>query len=287
MKDRSRRLIRVVVGLLGIVGILGTIALLSGFRWTRPQSEALEISSGPPWDATDALLSQVVSGGRVDYERLEAERDRLDALVATLAVMGPRSTPELFDGEASEFAYYINAYNLLTLFAVMEHMPLESVQDVGHPFVPVDGFGFFYARYYRLDGRWTNLYDLEHRVLRARFDARLHAAINCASVSCPALREGAYFPRRLEDQLAEAAAAFTSTPYVEVDHEARVIELNAIYSWFAEDFAEHSVELGGDESAIGWILLHTTEANADALSHAIEAGYRVHYQDYDWGLNAR
>ena len=53
-----------------------------------------------------------------------------------------------------------------------------------------------------LDGGGINLYALEHRILRREFpDARIHAAINCASGSCPTLQPRAFRPESLDAQL--------------------------------------------------------------------------------------
>ena len=58
-----------------------------------------------------------------------------------------------------------------------------------------------------------SLNDVEHEILRARFkDARVHAAVNCASFSCPPLLDEAFTAKKLEKQLDAQMRAFVVDP---------------------------------------------------------------------------
>jgi len=234
------------------------------------------------------VVGEVVEDGRVDYGVLTDSPGELRSYAATLAQVGPESHPSRFPTEQARLAYYINAYNALVLLAVVEAWPIDSVHEVRAPLEPVAGFGFFWSQRFRLDGEVVSLYALENRILRHRFaDARIHAAINCASASCPDLAPAAYHPESLDRQLEGAARAFCSDPrHVRVADDG-AIELSAIFDWFRGDFEAHARREG-----LGTEVLDFVEAYADRdlqgrLVDARDGGAEVRTLDYDWSVNAR
>ncbi len=310
MRPRTKKWLLVV---LVVVALVALAIPLFGFRRVMPL--------GPPTNSQfsyDTLGSALrhVRDGRVDYEALVNDPAPLEAFVSSIAEMGPRSTPRHFADENAELAYYINAYNAFALLGVVRNWPIESVHDVHGLIEPKAGFGFFYGQHFRLDGRYINLYDLEHEVLRAFGDARVHAAINCASASCPALAPTPYQPHNLERSLTVVARAFSSAPHVRI---SEVVELNPIYSWYAEDFlvherhmrsleggaldpnapqepAEAEAEAGAVEEAeptpvhrdvkiLDFIARFASPTERAALRLARESETEVRYFEYDWSLN--
>lgn len=259
---------------------------LLGFESVHAEAEPL-----PPqqtWETLDAVLaSSVGPDGRVDYTSLAESPGQLRAIAATLAVWGPRTTPEDFASDDETLAYYINAYNVLTLLGVVSKWPIATVHDVHGRLNPKDGFGFFFGLSFLLDGARLNLYKLENSVMRPHFgDARFHAAINCASAACPSLRAEAYRGPRLNAQLAAAAEEFASrAPHAEIDAEARTIRLSMIYSWYAGDFEAHALEESHGDGVLDWVQAHASGPMAVELEAARVEGFAVEYVPYDWALN--
>jgi len=234
----------------------------------------------------DSALGRWVHGESVDYGAVIAEESGLRRFVATLARFGPSTTPERFPTEDERLAYYINAYNALTLLGVVEHWPIDSVQDVRGWLEPRAGFGFFYGLRFPLDGDRINLYDLENSVIRGFRDARIHAAINCASQSCPRLVPNAFEATKLDTQLDAVTAAFCSRDeHVRVEDDAEEIQLSAIFDWYRPDFEEHARRLGRPPTVLDFILAFARPATADAVSRARDADYEVVFRPYDWSLN--
>ena len=213
-------------------------------------------------DRFNVLLKQHVDDeGRVNYTALRADRAALDHYVAQLAVIGPESTPEAFSTDAKRLAYWINAYNALVLFQVVEREGLDSVGD--------SKFNFFYWTCFELDGGTTNLYDLENDVIRARFEEpRIHFALNCASAGCPRLPNEAFQPERLEEQLERETRRFLSEQR-NVNVEDGAVLLSELFDWFPEDF-------GGDP--VAWIRAHDPALD-------LPAGAPVRFRTWDWSLN--
>jgi hypothetical protein len=275
-------LIALVVGVTAIV----TVESL-GMRSIAVDAEPFaQAAGGFDYSWWNAALGRWVRAEGVDYDAVRADESELRRFVATLEAMGPRATPERFETDAERLSYYLNAYNALVLFGVVDNWPIDTVHDVHGWLDPRAGFGFFYGLRFPLDGAEINLYDLENELIRGFADARIHAAINCASKSCPALMPFAFEPARLDEQLDTVTRAFCSSPvHVRVDDGAEEIQLSAIFDWYKPDFEEHARRLGRPATIEDFILAFATPAVADDLQRARSAEFDMVFLPYDWGLN--
>lgn len=136
-------------------------------------------------DWTEVLSRFVDAQGLVDYQALAKDQEVFGRYISSIEVVGPKTYPELFPTDQDRLAYYLNAYNALVFKGVLARGPeTESVWNGGL----VSGYRFFVAMKVVVDGQQTNLKKLEDNVIRERFeDPRVHAALNCASLSCPRL----------------------------------------------------------------------------------------------------
>lgn len=271
--------------MLGATAIVTTKAL--GLRSVVVDAEPFpQPTEGFSIEWWNGALGRWVRGNRVDYAEVITDAADLKRFAATLATVGPSATPDKFPTVEARLAYYINAYNALTLLGVVDNWPIESVQDVHGWLDPRPGFGFFYGLRFFLDGAKINLYELENGVIRGFRDARIHAAINCASISCPPLSSRAYRAQDLDAQLDEVTRAFCSSPaHVRVDGDAREIQLSSIFEWYRADFEEHARRLGLPPTIESFILAFAEPDVAEAVARAQTAGFDVVFQPYDWGLN--
>jgi hypothetical protein len=205
---------------------------------------------------------------RVDYAGLRASPD-WQALVASLGA----SDPEAFTSREERLAFWIDAYNVLAIDVVVRHYPVASIRDVGSLIRPV----------WRLEagtigGRPYTLDDIEHRILRPLGEPRIHAAIVCASVSCPPLRREPYAPDRIDAQLADQMRRWLADPLkgsrVEADEGA--LRLSKVFDWFPEDFAS----AGG---VVTFLTPYLPEATRAWL--AVHRDPALRYFAYDWSIN--
>jgi hypothetical protein len=226
-----------------------------------------------------AVLSRFVNErGRIDYEALARDRGGLDRYLVQIAEIGPRSTPERFPTQAHQLAYYVNAYNAFVFQGVIDgDLDAETVWRGVLP-----GYGFFVGRKFRLDGRSINLRNLENKIVRARFgDARVHAALNCASVGCPRLPTTAFEPGRLERELNTAMAEFVSSEQnVRVDETNRTVFLSKIFDWYHEDFLADEREAGNAKPNL---IDYVNRFRGDASP--IPRDYTIRFLEYDKRLN--
>ena len=125
-------------------------------------AHAVDVAS---WQAV--LDAHVDTASDVDYAGVKAD-PRLETYVAGLATA---SEPE---GKEAQLAFWMNAYNALTVDLVTDEWPLASIRDL-------DGGNPWRKRTFTVAGRSVTLDDIEHRILRPLGDPRIHAGVNCAS----------------------------------------------------------------------------------------------------------
>ena len=245
-------------------------------------------------DQFDAVLARSVDNqGKVDYRLLKENHQDLDAYLHQVAAVSPDSHPELFLTQDHKLAYWINAYNAYVIKAVLVHFPIKSVLDIEPPallfFLP-DTAGFFLFQRFEFGGKTTNLYYLENKVIRKRFqDPRIHFAVNCASISCPHLPQKAFTGHRLDDQLqAETLKFLSQDRNVRIDHENETIWLSSIFNWYESDFKDPSGQNQQNDGSplISYILNHSPPDKADELKEVADK-YSIEFIPYDWLLNNR
>lgn len=259
---------------------LKLISLFVMFGWSTPLAAEFDHST---WNRLLGDHVQVFDQGQVtavDYDGFAAARSQLSGYLDTLAQV-PRTE---FDGwpEAEQLAFLINAYNAWTVALILSEYPgIDSIRDIG--FLP----GAAWRRdIVRLFGEQVSLDDVEHGMIRGweRYqEPRIHFAVNCAAIGCPALRAEAYVGAELDSQLEDSTRLFLSDRsrnYVADDG----LYISRIFDWYAEDF-----ERGwqGVDSVHEFLLRYADALDAGATQRAglQQETLRIRYLDYDWGLN--
>jgi len=264
------------------------LALLSPWPAALAARESAETQAVPEDTLWTALLERCVhptrDGGStaVDYACFAQRRSELDRYLNSLSAI-ERAT---FDGwpRDARLAFLINAYNAFTVELILTAWPeLDSIRDLGGLFTsPWD------RSFVRLLGETVSLDDIEHGMIRrpGSFDEpRIHFAVNCASIGCPALRREAYLARTLESQLEDQTVQFLgdrSRNRLDDDH----LEVSPLFRWYREDF-----EAGwrGVTSLRGFLGRYADALGLDDGQRArlIDDDLPVRFLDYDWSLNAR
>jgi len=244
---------------------LWSLALLLGVA-IQPAS-ALDLERYDAALATHTRDTRDLAGVRVDYRGLR-DSPLWARVVASLAGAGPPT-----DGREAETAFWINAYNVLAIDLVVRERPAESLRDLGTWLRPV-----WKRTAGQVGGEPTTLHQIEHEILRPRGDPRIHAAIVCASLSCPSLRRRAYRAPELDRQLDDQVAVWLANPRKGARVESGVLWLNPIFDWFEEDF-------GGRSGVVAFVRPYLGRAQRAQLD-ALGAKPRIRYMDYDWSLNA-
>lgn len=206
----------------------------------------------------DELLQKHVSkNGNVDYVGFKKSHGQLLGYISILSQLYPR-LDEISREE--KLAYWINAYNALTIDLILRNYPTKSIKDIQDPWD---------QRLWKFGDTWQNLNDIEHKILREMDEPRIHFAIVCASVSCPKLQNTAFTASNLDEQLTNATKEFladTSKNELSEDN----IKISKIFKWFKKDFEKNG-------SLIDFLNQYS--------DITISASAKKSYTDYNWNLN--
>ena len=208
-----------------LVAALSAVVVLV-FLTSRGEATLMRVDHS----AYDALLAKYVdANGLVDYATWKASDVlSLKAYLTTLSA----TDPDGFTDRHEELAFWINAYNALTIDAILHFYPVTSIKDkVSRLF----GYNVWDDYPLRVAGRSYSLNDIEHKVLRPVGEPRVHFAIVCASIGCPKLRREAYAADRLDAQLDNNARDFFgSSDRFHIDRATHTVYLSPILRWFGE-----------------------------------------------------
>lgn len=212
------------------------------------------------WDSL--LRDHVSETGLVDYKGFIKDSIKLNKYLDLLSKNHPN---EQNWSKEEQLAYWINAYNAFTVKLIVDHYPTKSIKDIknGIPFVNT----VWDIKFIKIEDRTYDLNNIEHGIIRPKFkDPRIHAAVNCASISCPKLQNRAYTGNKINEQLDQAVRDFLK------DESKNKItpdapQLSSIFKWYSMDF----------DSVIDFINKYSNVK--------INKGAKLEYLDYNWALN--
>ncbi len=240
-------------------------ALLSWLEQTfLPSCLAQDIDYAFDQSLYGEVLSLYLKDGLVDYRALKKDPQLLLKYLKKVASLAPAELETMSDEK--KIAFYVNAYNALTLKVIIDHYPVKSIRDIP---------GVWDRIKFKVAGRKLTLNYIEHKILRPKFkEPRVHFALVCASGGCPELRDKPFTGSTLDKDLSEETKRFLndrSRNYL--DKEERVLYLSSIFSWFKKDFN-------------GVIEFISNYLPQDQVLFIKEKKPKIKYQ-YDWSLNER
>ncbi len=211
--------------------------------------------------SADNFFKKNVSEGLVDYEAIKANPTPLVFLVKYMETADVANKDK-----ATQKAFWINAYNLTTIKAIINKYPINS---------PLDDEGFFTAEKHKVAGRELTLSDIENKVLKA-IDPNPHShfVLVCAAMGCPRIANFAYTPDKVEEQAEQRTKVVLNDPnFVRVNNSTNTVQLSEIFTWYKGDFTKVA------KSPIDYINKYRTTA--------IPSSYKVSSYTYDWALNRK
>ncbi len=228
------------------------------------------------WDKI--LKETVTDDGWVDYKALSGQWSReLKTYLAALAAVDVRS----LGSAAEEKAFWINAYN-----AVCAQTLVDADLPKVVPNAALFGKNIFKEKNYKIAGKIRTLNEIEHEILRKKFDDnRIHAALVCGASSCPRLRPEAYTGAQLDAQLDEECRRWIRAGLTKsrqrknhLDRERKTMYVSKIFDWFEEDFGD------SDAGVLAFVRRFATDDDRAFLE---KNRVRVRYLKYDWSLNSQ
>ena len=230
-----------------------------------------------PWDG---LLKKYLNQKHLfNYKALQKAKPDRSVLNAYTKALNKVSKKEFLSWSKNDRkAFLINAYNAMTIIVIVDYMDKEgavsSIKDLGSLFTST--WKKSWPQIKLLDGTIDTLDGIEHDTLRKDYpDYRIHAAVNCASWSCPILRREAYQGSTLDATLDEQMNLWLKdSTRNQYDVKNKTLKLSKIFDWYAEDF--------GDKSKIKEIFNKYGPAEAKQV---VSGDFSTSFLDYDWKLN--
>ncbi|MCU0426569.1 MAG: DUF547 domain-containing protein [Candidatus Kapabacteria bacterium] len=257
--------------LLQSVCCIGAFALLTSFA-----------AFAAPLDNSGytALLAEHVKDGRVNYKAIKQDKrltDYLDHLSKT--------DPKTLSGK-DELAFWLNVYNAFTLKVMCDHYPLKSITDLNSPggagglvIATVLKSTIWDKPLVEIHGKKYSLNGVENDIIRPKGDPRVHFAMVCAAKSCPPLRNEAYEPAKLNEQLEDQGRDFLAqNKKNNFDFSKKSCNISNIFNWFKGDFEKTG------KSVLQYIARFLPKEQGDMLL-ANANTFSVNYTEYDWSIN--
>jgi len=259
----------------------GVALLLMSFASAKavaaPQAEAIpfwndfEANSGLKLDHSNwqELLDTYVrvndpSGvHRFDYDSVTPEDQRkLRDYLNYLQKLDPRQLTK-----ARQKAYWLNLYNATIVLIVVVSKPQKTIRSV-------DRDRLWIAQRFNITLQSLSFNNIEHGVLRPLFnDARIHFALNRATLGSGNISPLAYTAENVEQQLEDAARAFLAHPRA-LSFAKDDLVLSRMFKWYESDFGENLQELKN----------YLKRYVSPEVARKLDLTTDVRYQ-YDWSLN--
>tara|TARA_R110002124_G_scaffold331_3_gene1409 strand:+ start:1225 stop:2157 length:933 start_codon:yes stop_codon:yes gene_type:complete len=214
----------------------------------------IKVASHDKWQKL--LQKNVSEKGNVNYLGFKKDKTELKEYINYLSENQP--TEKWIKND--KLAYWINAYNALTVDLIIRNHPTKSIKNIKDPWD---------QRLWQFGDKWQNLNDIEHKILRKMNEPRIHFAIVCASVSCPKLQNEAFTAANLEEQLTNATKEFLAETSKNELSKNR-IKLSKIFKWFKGDFEQNG-------SLIDFLNQYSDVEISDKA--------KKNFKDYNWDLN--
>jgi len=267
--------------------------------WITCIGAVLGCLAAPDVDAWDRVLkAHVATSGVlegipthvVDYKGISLDPD-FTKFVKSL------ETVELQNFTKNEtYALFMNAYNALAIKMVIDHPckksilgtcegPISSITDIGWTlFGPASTVWLKTAG--KIGGQTYSLQQIED-FLRAPApfteDARLHACIVCASISCPNVRNEAFRANKVDEQMDDQVRDMISNGKkgLALDRDAMRLTLSHIFSWYEADFKSAA------GSVIDFVIPFIASKDDQIFLVQHKDEIQLAYFDYDWHTNGK
>ena len=202
------------------------------------------------------LKKHVSDQGKVDYLGFKKDLIELNAYLDWLS----KSKPSETWSKDQLLAFWINAYNALTIKLIVDRYPISSIKDIYSP---------WNIKVITIANKTLSLNNIENDILRKMGDPRIHFGIVCASISCPKLQNEAFNTQNTNRLLNKASKEFLADS-TKNELTTDAAELSKIFKWFAKDFKQEGS------------LIDFLNKFADIR---IASNATISFKDYNWGLN--
>ena len=123
-----------------------------------------------------------------------------------------------------------------------------------------------------IGGNAMSLYAFENDIIRKLKESRVHFALNCSAISCPALPRVPFIAANLNSELDRETRQFFARPHnLRIDAATRTVHFNEILKCCTEDFAPSHAS-----SPIAYVRRYAP--------FEIPTDYAMAFTPYDWTI---
>jgi len=239
--------------------------------WDKSTPESTKIIDFKPWQIfLDTYVIKEKNQTYVLYAKVtDSNKAKLDEIIKNYA-----SLNILNYNQNQQLAYWINIYNMLTIQTILQHYPVKSITDIDKNWL---GFSKVWdQKVVKINDKGLTLNDIEHRIIRPIWhNPRVHAAVNCASISCPNLSKKAYQGSKIDKQLNNAFSNWINSPKG-VDLKNDKLYLSEIFDWYGSDF--------GNQKQMREFIANYLKNNSIKQA-LIYKNNTINFKNYNWNLN--
>ncbi len=241
------------------------------------------------------VIETPLAGGGIqtafDYTKAAQNADTLKLIFSQKKIL-KAFNPNSINTKNEAISFWINAYNFSILATIIEKgfdkndLIINSVKD------RKDGFATFINRYkifqreiYNIGGKKYSLDQMEKGQLlgddfknKGWKDARVHFAVNCASVGCPPLLNHIYEADTIDQTLTDNVKKSLKTArHFKLDSHSNsnTVYLTQLFEWYKKDFEE------AEGSVKSFLKKYIDEPLVQRQLDAAE----IEFIEYDWSLN--
>lgn len=260
----------------------------------------------------EVVKSNIAISGGVDYASIEKNISKLDSFLNAHKNLAFK---DLTDSEKK--AVLINLYNAFMIKSVLDYAKDAKIPPSSPEFLKIKindikfkGGNIWNGKHkVNLAGLDVNLDEIEHGLIRGeakgnlaglkvtKLDPRIHAAVNCAAISCPRVREKAYQKETIDEMLDANMKEFVNSNS-QFQKVGKKLEANSIVQWYYQDFDGYAKEVlklkgAGDylikfldptRSDSKWISQHLTANFNDRSKISLKLSSDFSFQ-YNWLIN--
>lgn len=214
------------------------------------------------------------SASTVNYNFLKSDSKVLDQYIKELSEV-KSSEFDLWKRE-EQLAFLINAYNAWTVKLILLNYPVKSIKDIGGIFSSP-----WKQKFIALFGKEVSLDWIEHEKIRPEFnEPRIHFALVCASIGCPGLRDEAFVPERLNQQLEDSTKRFLNDlSRNHFDLQNQNLNLSSIFKWYEADFVK------AKGSIHAFVFSYMDSLKGETLESVQK--FPIKFLQYNWSLNEK
>jgi len=244
------------------------------------------------YDKCEHVFSTYVDEeGMVDYRTLR--RKRAELIDAAREFNNVHPAEKMSWSQNEKIAFWINAHNIFTVKLIIDNYPIQPRwYMINYPDISImQIIGGRDKKYFKVMGMEYTLREIEREILLERFkDPRIFFALSYASIGGAFLRNEAYRPEKLDEQLDEQVKKFLSSPQgMKIDRTKKIVFLSDIFNWYKKVFVEKygSIKKFRDREPDirAYLNFIINYASGDDIGYLKSNNYAIRFQLYDWHLN--